>query len=75
MPWSGRGRRTIPTGVGEDIVRGANQGRVISVNINGPIAGPEASKWLVDSLADLINGNDTIVINGNSRQAAEIRGD
>jgi len=53
---------------------GASTGRVINLNLNGPIAGPEASQWLIDAIGDLINGNDTIIINGNSRQAAEIRG-
>ena len=48
--------------------------KVININLNGPMTGPQASKWLVDSIRDLINGNDTIIINGNSRQAAEIRG-
>jgi hypothetical protein len=54
--------------------QGATGGRVINLNLNGPIAGPEASQWLVDAIGDLINGNDTIIINGNSRQAQEIRG-
>lgn len=58
-----------------DTAAGAQQGRVIQLILNGPVAGPKASQWLIDSIRDLVNGSDTIIINGNSRQAAEIRGD
>jgi hypothetical protein len=71
---SNLGTPSNPLPVVDDSRPGANQGHVISLTVNGNISGPEASQWLIDSIKDLINGNDTIIINGNSRQAAEIRG-
>jgi hypothetical protein len=59
---------------GEQSSSGATPGRVINVNLNGPISGPDASRWLIGQLAELINGNDTIIINSNSAQAREILG-
>lgn len=48
--------------------------RAIILNLYGPVAGPDSAQWLVDQISELINGNDTVIINGNSRQASEIRG-
>lgn len=62
------------TSTGAVSAAGAQQGRVITVNLNGPIAGPDASRWLIDQLRGLINDTDTIIIGGNSQQAAVIRG-
>lgn len=58
-----------PTSTAED----AGSQSVLQVYLNGPIAGPDAARWLIDELADLINTRDVVVFSGASAQAQIIR--
>lgn len=53
----------------------ATQGKVLQLTVNGNLfSSRETVDWLLQTIAGEINGNDTVVINGDSRQALELRG-
>lgn len=55
-------------------VAGATGQRVVNITINGPIAGPAASAWLLESIKDAIDNTDAIIISPGSLNGQVLAG-
>ena len=54
----------------------SDQRSAVNIYVEGNLmSGPESVRWLAEQLGTLINGNDLVYINGNSRQAMVLRGE
>ena len=70
------GSAAMPTSVAATRSTESDQRSAVNIYVEGNLmSGPESVRWLAEQLGTLINGNDLVYINGNSRQAMVLRGE